>query len=223
MSLTYLFEDLLSGAHFIHVTMLLGIIPLFIGLVLGTLIALVRLFRIPVFSRVLEVFVVVYSGVPIMVSLIIYYLLYLLFIPNFNGGVLIVAYFALSLNRSVLLSEVIRGAFLAIPKIQYEAAYSCGLTLWQTLSRIIIPQMIPVALPPLTNNVVGGIKNTSVVMAVGLIDVLNGSTLPCTENYSYVEGYIAAGIIYWLISIVVEFFLHHLELNFSKHECRARA
>ena len=223
MNLSYLLENLISGAHYIHVTLLLGIIPLFIGLFFGTLIALARLFRVPVLSRVLEIFVVVYAGIPVMISLLIYYLLYLLFIPNFNGGVFVVAYFALSLNRTVGLSEVIRGAFLAIPRIQYEAAYSCGLTLRQTLTRIVIPQMIPVALPPMTNNIVGGIKNTSVVLAVGLIDVLNGSSLPCTENYSYVEGYIAAGIIYWGISIVVEFLLHRIEHQFSKHECRTRA
>ena len=55
-----------------------------------------------------------------------------------------------------------------------------------------------------------------IVLVLGLVDVLNGSTIPCADTYSYVEGYVAAAIIYWAINAVVEFFLVRLEKHFSK-------
>ena len=126
------------------------------------------------------------------------------------------AYFTFTLSRTIILSETIRGAFLAVPKGQYEAAYACGLSTFQTLKKIIIPQMIPVALPALTNNTLGTIKNTSIVMVLGIVDVLYGSTIPCADTYSYVEGYVAAAIIYWAVNALVEAGLVRLEKHFSK-------
>ena len=77
--------------------------------------------------------------------------------------------FALSLTAICSVSEAIRGALLSIDKGQDEAGYSVGLTKIQTIYRIILPQMIPIAIPMLTNHVVGLIKASSVVMAIGII------------------------------------------------------
>jgi L-cystine transport system permease protein len=126
------------------------------------------------------------------------------------------AYFTLTLSRTIILSETVRGAFISIPKGQYEAAYSCGLSTLQALKKIIIPQMIPIALPNHTNNTRGAIKHSSIVLVLGIVDVLNGSTIPCADTYSYVEGYVAAAIIYWAINAVVEFTLVSLEKYLAK-------
>ena len=96
------------------------------------------------------------------------------------------------MDRIVYLSESIHGAYSSIPKGQYESAYSVGFTEFQTLKKIIIPQIIPVVLPSLTSHIVGAIKNTSIVMVVGVYDVLNAALKPCMYTYSFIEGYIAA-------------------------------
>ena len=215
-SFEYLWKCLLSGALYIPITLKLALIPFAIGLVLGTLIALARVFKVPVVEKVFKAFVAVYSGIPLMITLLIFHLIYLsCFKPGKNGTILL-AYFTFALSRTIILSETVRGAFLAIPKGQYEAAFSCGLSTFQTLRKIIIPQMIPVALPNLTNNTLGSIKNTSIVLVLGIVDVLNGSTIPCADTYSYVEGYVAAAIIYWAINAVVEAVLVRLEKYLSK-------
>lgn len=215
-SFEYLWKCLLSGVVYIPVTLRLALIPLFIALFLGTLIALARIFKVPVVEKVFKGFVAVYSGIPLMITLLIFHLIYLSCFKPGKNGTMMLAYFTFTLSRTILVSESVRGAFLSIPKGQYEAAFSCGFSTFQTLKKIIIPQVIPVALPNLTNNTLGAIKNTSIVLVLGLVDVLNGSTIPCADTYSYVEGYVAAAIIYWAINAVVEFFLVRLEKYFAK-------
>ena len=215
-SFEYLWKCLLSGVVFIPVTLKLALIPLAIALVLGTLIALARIFKIPVVEKVFKIFVAIYSGIPVMVTLLIFHLIYLSCFKPGKNGTMLLAYFTFTLGRTIIVSESVRGAFLSIPKGQYEAAYACGLSTFQTLRNIVIPQMIPVALPTLTNNTLGSIKNTSIVMVLGIVDVLNGSTIPCADTYSYVEGYVAAAIIYWAVNAVVEFLLVRLEKHLAK-------
>ena len=215
-SSVYLWKCILSGVKYIPVTLKLALIPLFLALIFGTLIALARIFKVPVIEKIFKVIVTVYSGIPLMITLLIFHLLYLNFFKPGNNGTMFLAYFTFTIGRTIVVSESIRGAFLSIPKGQYEAAYACGFSTFKTLKTIIIPQVIPVALPALTNNTVGSIKNTSIVMVLGIIDILNGSTIPCADTYSYVEGYVAAAIIYWVINSVVEALLVRLEKYYAK-------
>ncbi len=216
-NLLYLADCLKSGISYIHVSLLLAIIPLAIGTMLGTVIALIRIFRIPFLARLFDIFIPIYNGIPVIVSLFIYNLIYLIYFKSSVSGVINVALFTFSMGQTTHLSESIRAAFLAIPKGQYEASYSAGLTTLQTLRRIIIPQVIPVMLPGFTNMTVGAIKNSSIVMAIGITEVLNGSTIPCANTYSFLEGYVAAAIIYWVLNIIAENILHFIEKHFIKN------
>jgi L-cystine transport system permease protein len=112
--------------------------------------------------------------------------------------------FALSMSAICSMEESIKGAFLSVDKGQYEAGYSIGLTRLQTLKRIIIPQMVPVAIPMLTNNMIGIIKGSSIAMAIGITEVLGGSVIPCSTTYRFLEGYVAAAFIYWGFTVTIE-------------------
>jgi L-cystine transport system permease protein len=90
-----------------------------------------------------------------------------------------------------------------------------GLTKLQTLRRIILPQLVSVAIPNLMNNIVGVIKSTSLVSAVGITELIGGSLIPSGVTYSFVEGYTAAGLIYWGFTIVVLFFAGKIEKRFK--------
>ena len=207
----FLKTSLLAAIPNIPVTIAIAIIPMIVGLLLGTVIAVIRIYKVPVISQVLHFFVVFYSGIPSMVSLLLFNLIYITqFTPVEHGG-LIVVFLVFVLDRVVYLSETIRGAFLAIPRGQYEAAYSAGFTEFQTLRKIIIPQIIPILLPPMTSHIVGAIKNTSIVMVVGVYDVLNSALKPCMDTYSFIEGYVAAALIYWAINALIEFVCSRLE------------
>lgn len=208
-------ESLIYGLAYLPNTLRLVFIPLVIGLTFGTVIALVRVYKVPVIGWLMAVFVTVYQGIPIVVALMIYNLIFMLkfndlaaflhlkrSISDMNN--IWVGIFALSMAAVCSISEAVRGALLSIDKGQNEAGYSVGLTTIQTIQRIIIPQMIPVAIPMLINNVVGLIKASSVVMAIGIVEIVAGATIPSSRTYSFFEGYVAAAVIYWVFTVVVE-------------------
>lgn len=214
-NMAYFLECLWSGIMYIPNTLKLVFIPLFIGFIFGTIIALIRVYKVFVIDKILALFVTVYQGIPIIVALLIYNLLFILEFNNVAKFLHInktikevdniwVGIFALSIHAMCMMSEVIRGALLSIDKGQNEAGYSVGLTKVQTIRRIIIPQMIPVAIPMLINNIVGLIKASSVVMAIGITEIVAGSIIPCSRTYSFIEGYVAAALIYWIITVVIE-------------------
>lgn len=210
-NLSFFKTSLITAIPYIPVTLALAAVPLIFGLFFGIIIATVRIYRVPVLSEIFHFFVTFYSGIPNMVALLLFNLIYITrFTPVENGG-LIVVLIVFTLDRVVYLSETIRSAYLSVPKGQYEAAYSVGMTELQTLRKIIIPQMIPVALPSMTSHIVGAIKNTSIVMVVGVYDVLNSALKPCMDTYSFIEGYIAAAVIFWVINAFVEFVFSKFE------------
>lgn len=223
----HFFESLLYGIRYFPNTLRLVFIPLSIGLILGTFIALVRVYKVPVFGRLLAVFVTVYQGVPIVVALMIYNLVFMMKFNDMAAFLHIrknvsqvdniwVGIFALSLGAICSISEAIRGALLSIDKGQDEAGYSVGLTTVQTVRRIVIPQMIPVAIPMLINNVVGLIKASSIVMAIGIIEIVAGATIPSSRTYSFFEGYVAAAVIYWGFTVIIEYLAGVLKRHTGK-------
>ncbi|MCH5288586.1 MAG: amino acid ABC transporter permease [Treponema sp.] len=216
-NLEYFWDSLRYGITYFPVTLQLAFVPLGLSIVFGTAIALVRLYRVPVLAKIFDLLVPFYNGIPVIVTLLIYHLVYLTMMKPIPNGTMAVALFTFSLERICITTETVRGAFQAIPRGQYESAYACGLSGWQTLRRIVIPQVIPVALPGFTNGVAGALKNTSIVITLGINDVLNGALIPGNETYSFLEGYVAAAVIYWVFCSLLEFMLHKVERALTKN------
>jgi len=217
-NISYFFESLKYGITYFPVTLKLAFIPFSLSIVFGTIIAMIRFFKVPFLSQFFNFFIPFYTGIPVMVEILIYHLIYLTMLKPISNGTMMVVYFTFTLGRSCASSETIRGAFNAIPKGQYEASWACGLSFWQALRRIIIPQVIPVAIPNLTNSMVGAIKNTSIVIVLGINDVLNGALIPCNKTYSFLEGYVAAALIYWICGALMEFLFIKAEEALSKNK-----
>jgi L-cystine transport system permease protein len=208
-------ECLVSGLKYLPNTLIMAFVSVGLGAALGLLIAIARFFKVPVLSQALAVFVTVYNGVPIVVAMMVYNIIFLTRFDAFAAALglslttatvptLWVGVFTLSLACTCGMSEAMRGALMSIDKGQFEAGYSVGLKTPQVMRRLILPQMFPVALPMLLNTLIGMLKGTSIVMAIGIMDVLNGSLIPCQMTYSFLVGYIAAAVIYWTLSIIIE-------------------
>jgi ABC-type amino acid transport system, permease component len=223
----YFWECLRYGIIYIPNTIKLVFISLLIGFIFGTIIALIRVYKVPVINKVLAAFVTVYQGVPIVVALLVYNLLFMLEFNNLAKFLNLsrtvkdvdniwVGIFALTLTTICSMSEVIRGALLSIDKGQNEAGYSVGLTKVQTIQRIIVPQMIPVAIPMMINNIVGLIKASSVVMTIGITEITAGAITPGSRTYSFFEGYAAAALIYWAFTVVIEYLAGQLRKHTGK-------
>jgi L-cystine transport system permease protein len=208
-------ESFVEALRYLPQTLKLILVPLAIGIIIGTIVALIRVYKVPVLSQFFAVFIPFYQGIPIAVALVIYNLIYLMKCDDIlrffhssktiaDTDSIVIGYFALSLMMICGISEVVRGALLSVDKGQSEAAYVVGLNTPQTIRRIILPQIIPVVLPPLLNSTVGLIKGTSIVYTIGIAEILSGALVPASKKYTFFEGYLAAALVYWILTIIVE-------------------
>lgn len=213
--------SLIDGIRYIPQTLAIVVIALVISLLLGLVVAIVRLRRVPVLSQLFAVFITILKGIPVYLLLVFAYLVFTMYFDkvaaamglplrqkDINGGVF--GGLILSIAYIPFMSEALRGAFNAIPEGQYEAGRAAGLTGGQILRRIVIPQMIPEVLPNLTNGVIGLIKGSALVYMIGVMDILNAALKTANITYSIFEGYFAAALIYWVLCLIVEVVMNAL-------------
>lgn len=136
---------------------------------------------------------------------------------NFSSKIIYVI-ISLSLLYSATLAEIIRSAYLALGRQQYEAALSIGLTPWQAVRRVMLPQGIVVALPNLGNSLISLFKEGSLAFTIGLIDMMGEGNLIISRNYGAysLETYLALAVIYWSLTLVIEQIFLRLEKHYSK-------
>ena len=138
---------------------------------------------------------------------------------NFSSKIIYVI-ISLALIYSATLSEIIRSAYLALGKAQYEAALSIGLTPLQAVWRIMIPQGLVYALPNLGNSLISLFKEGSLAFTIGLIDMMGAGNLIISRNYGAysLETYLALAVIYWALTLIIE----QIFLRLEKHYGRGR-
>lgn len=213
--ISFMIVALKEAIKYIPITLILATIPLIIGITIGTIIAVIRIYNIKGLSKLAQIFVVIIRGIPLVV------ILYMVYFEVTNGfdaiaakfnwnihskdiNVIYIAIIAISISAIANISETIRGGLISVGKGQFEAAYSIGLTRGQTLRRIIIPQALPVILPSLCSNFIGLIKGSSIAYLITVVDIMNGALITATANYKFLEAYIAAAIVYWALCVCVE-------------------
>ena len=210
-------------------TLELTLVAELIGLILGLLIALVRIYKVPVLSQIAVAFVSVIRGTPIIVQLYLIYfgipiaLKYYNYIhgTSYNINVIpgiIFAMIALGLNQSAFDSETIRSALQSVDRGQIEAAQSIGMTNVQVIRRIIIPEALAVALLPLGNSVINLIKATSLAFTCSVVEMTAQGKIIAGRNYRYFEIYCSLAIIYWVITFFLEKLVRYLEIRVSVPE-----
>lgn len=179
-----------------------------IGLVLGTLAAMIRMNKIPVLNQIVLVGISFLRGTPIIVQLFIVYfgvpvLLRLVGINAARWSKFIFVNVTYALNTSAFLSEIIRGALNGVDAGQREAALSVGLTGWQTFRRIIAPQAVLIALPSFTVTLLALLQNTSLGFTIGIIDMVGQVRAIGVRTYHVFEAYIDAAIVFVILSIIL--------------------
>ncbi|EFG31556.2 His/Glu/Gln/Arg/opine family amino ABC transporter, permease, 3-TM region [Simonsiella muelleri ATCC 29453] len=122
-----------------------------------------------------------------------------------------------SLNTGAYASETIRSAILSVPKGQWEAGFSIGMTYMQTFRRIIAPQAFRVAVPPLSNDFIGLFKNTSLASVVTVTELFRVAQQYANLSYDFLPVYIEAGVVYWCFCMVLFLIQARIEKRFSRH------
>lgn len=155
-------------------TLIIVVAALAVGIVLGIILAFIRIHKIPVLYQLSCVYVSFIRGTPQIIQLfLVYYGMPLLFMNLFGIDLnrvdaLLFVIVAYGLNESAFLSEIFRGGLSAIPSGQYEAGYACGLTKIQTFRRVVIPQAARIVLPSVEVGIVLLFQNTSMAASIGV-------------------------------------------------------
>lgn len=204
---------LLKGASY---TLLITLVSMFFGSLIGIIVAIARLKGNRLIRGLARMYVSIIRGTPTLVQIVFIY--YGLVDFGIALDPLPAAFIALSINSGAYLSESIRGALQTVPKGQTEAAYATGMTPWQTMKRIILPQALRHAIPPVGNTFIGMLKESSLVSVIAVTELLRSAQLLIAQYYVYLPLYFGIGAIYWVMSTVFAFFLEKLETRLSVYE-----
>ncbi|MFQ3543025.1 amino acid ABC transporter permease [Halobacillus rhizosphaerae] len=210
--LVHSFLPLLKGA--LYYTIPLTLVTFIIGLILAVITALMRLSGVKILKGLARFYVSIIRGTPLLVQLfIIFYGL-----PSVGVTInpVISAGIGFSLNMGAYNSEIIRAAILSIPKGQWEAGQSIGMTQLQALRRVILPQASRVSIPPLANSFIGLIKDTSLASTITFTEMFRKSQEIAAQNYEFLLVYSEAAVIYWVICIALSFLQGKVEARLDQ-------
>jgi len=197
------------------VTLVLATFGLAFGFPLGILVALGRRSQLPAIRSLCVLYVELIRGVPLISLLFMASVMFPLFMPEgFNIDKLLRAQIAIVLFAGAYLAEVIRGGLQAVPRGQHEAADALGLSYWRKQRLIILPQAIRHVIPPLVNTFIAFFKDTSLVLIIGIFDLLTTAKTaiidPAWQAFS-VEVYLFVAVIYFAFCFAMSRYSRHLE------------
>ena len=205
-------------------TLILSIVGIVFSFPLAILLALGRRSTLPVIKGLCIIFIELVRGVPLITVLFMASLMIPLFLPQgFDINKLLRAQVGIILFGAAYLAEVIRGGLQAIPKGQFEAADTLGLGYWQKTRGIILPQALRLVIPVMVNSFIEGFKDTSLVIIIGLFDLLGTARLAANDpvwRAFYVESLIFVAMIYYLFCFTLARYARFLEARTLASETR---
>ena len=218
----------------IKLTIVLTLSSVTTGLILAVFLALGKISKIKILSKICSGYIFFFRGTPLLIQLFVVYLAIPNMIPGFNWrsaalavfpsvgaeavyyGAFIAAYIAFSLNSGAYCAEIVRAAIQSIDKGQHEAAKALGLTYGQTMSKIIIPQSLGRLIPPVANELIMILKDASLVFAISLQDITTISQTIATNEASFTV-FIPALALFLILTAFLTMVFNKLEKYFSKY------
>jgi His/Glu/Gln/Arg/opine family amino acid ABC transporter permease subunit len=211
------------------VTLKITAVSLVLALGVGLATALVRIYAVPGLRQMAAVYVSFIRGTPLLVQI---YLAYyglpkvLDHLQTTRGWMLDVSgipaiafiYFAFTLNVGAYSSETIRAAIQAVDRGQMEAALSIGMTTWQGMRRIVLPQALSVALPSFGNTAISLIKDTSLAFLISVVELMGKAKILGARGLQFFEVYIVVALVYWVVCVGVERAVVALEKRVRRYE-----
>lgn len=203
-------------------TLIIAICGLVIGIVLGTIVAVVQVAgkrsRVAkVFSVIGDVYTGIFRGTPIIVQLLIFH--YIIFAALKLDG-LLEAIIVFGLNSGAYVAEIMRGGILSVDVGQLEAGRTLGLSYATTMLRVVFPQAIKNVVPTLGNELIALTKDTSVAGYVATMDLTRAFRLIASANYEYIIPYLMLALVYLVIIIIFTFIIRFVERRMRKSERR---
>ncbi|MHA6963571.1 amino acid ABC transporter permease [Zobellella denitrificans] len=196
-------------------TLILAVVGITAALPIGTLLALGRRSNMPIVRSLSVVFIEFWRGVPLITVLFMSSVMLPLFVPQeLTLDKLLRAMIGIIFFQSAYMAEVVRGGLQAIPKGQYEAAEALGLNYWKMMVLVVLPQALKLMIPGIVNTFIALFKDTSLVLIIGLFDLLAivqaGLADPNWLGYA-TEAYVFAGLVFWLFCYGMSKYSQYLE------------
>ena len=230
--MTFEFDTAVEAFAFIlkhlPLTLFLPAVTLLIGIVLGSIVAIVRLRSNKLVNAILAIVVSFFRSVPAILQVfIMYYSLPYLIAPilsvvtgsvvkPFDVSPYWTAYIFFIIYQTAYQSENIRGALLSVDRGQLEAALAVGLSYYQAYKRIILPQAFAVAMPSFFTYYLHGIKSLALLFTIKIVDIFAAADIFAALYSRRTEPYVADAIIYWLLCVVLTFVFNSWERRLSK-------
>ena len=200
------------------VTIPLTALALFFAMIIAVAAALAQFARVPVLTQLCRFYIWVFRGTPLLVQL------FVVFFGLPKAGILIPAFpaavIAFALNEGAYCAETVRAALEAVPAGQLEAGYCSGLSYLQTMRRIVLPQAMRTAFPPLSNSLIALVKDTSLAANITVIEMFRTTQQIDARVYEPLALYIEVGLIYLLFSTVLTWLQRKGEKRLSAYESR---
>ncbi len=204
----YMIRSFPQIISYVHVTVFITLVSAFLGILLGSFFAVIRVKKIPVVSQLLVVYVSFIRGTPFLVQLFLIYfgapeiLQHLGFSTRGVPGIVFVL-IVFTLHIAAYGAEIMRSSIGAVADGEREAAESLGMTEFQTYSRVILPQAFRLAIPPLVNTVISVLKGTALIFNVGIVDMMRKADLMGGNSQRYLELFVDVAIIYGILVFII--------------------
>lgn len=193
------------------------------GVVLGVVLAVMRLSGSALLSGCSWVYIWFFRGTPLLIQLIFWFNLSALF-PSTTVNAIVTPYVAallgLTLNEAAYMAEIVRGGLLGVDRGQTEAAQALGIGRHRILLGVVLPQAMRVIVPPTANQAVAMLKNTSLVSVLGVADLLHSAQVIYARTFETIPLLIVASLWYLVITTVLGVGQHHLERYFGRGDVR---
>lgn len=201
-------------------TIIITLCALLIGVVIGTVVAIVKYFAEDVpflkpFAVVCELYTTIIRGIPMVVLLLIFFYIILV-----SAEGITVAIIAFGINSGAYMAELIRGGINSVDRGQMEAGRSLGLSKLQTMYKIVLPQAIRYILPAIGNELIALLKETSVAGYVAVVDLTRAGNLIRNNTFDAVNPLMAVTIVYLTLVILLTYLMRQLERRLAKSDKR---
>lgn len=192
----------------LNITLRLYIITVIFSVPLGLLLAFGELSKFSFLKKLITSYTWIFRGTPLLLQL--FFMYYGLPIMGITFSPLTAASITFIVNYSAYLCEIFRGSIQGIDKGQYEATKVLGFGYWKTMFRIILPQALRTALPPLSNEAIALVKDTSLVSVIGTAEILRNAKEIVTRDFSITPFFIC-GVLYLILSTIILLIFKKLE------------
>jgi len=201
----------------IWVTLTFTLLSAIVGFFWGTILGLIRISSFKPLVWLATAYISIFRGTPLLVQLFLIYFATPQ-LTGYNISALEAGVLAFGLNSAAYIAEIIRGGILAVDKGQREAAMSLGIPYRKTMFAIILPQALKHILPALVNESIALIKESSLVSTIGVMDILRGAQVIQTANFIAFEPFIIAGIMYYIIVMILTTLARQLERRMRRSD-----